>query len=126
MAPKLSDYGVRLHSLRYQYNQDKNADSVQVRGLTQGKCEKGSIIASGCEELENSIRHYNTYTLDLLDATIVKIQSHGMKALISPHDANLLNNHGDDSKPEDIYGNTWGSGDSRRPSLFSLSSFDHG
>lgn len=72
---------------------------------------KGNNIAIGCDEFEDTIGDYNNYTLDLLDASIVKIKNNGMKALISPHNANLLSSeHG---YTPDIYGTTCGSGDSK-------------
>jgi hypothetical protein len=74
-------------------------------------------MANGCDEFEDTIGDYNYYTLDLLDATIVKIAKNGMKALISPHNANLLSTDGGYTK--DVYGNTWGSGDSEFPRIFS-------
>ncbi|KAH8893554.1 hypothetical protein GQ53DRAFT_763151 [Thozetella sp. PMI_491] len=82
---------------------------LEVSAQTQGACVKGNAIANGCDEFEDAIGSYNYYILDLLDATIVKIHNHGMKALISPHNANRL---GVDvyGTPKDVYGNTWGAG----------------
>lgn len=53
-------------------------------------CVKGSISVKGVPEFETTIGQYNWQTLDLLDATLVKAASHGIKALISPHDGNKL------------------------------------
>ena len=55
-----------------------------------GACVKGSISVSYVPRLETTLGRYNYETLDLLDKTLVKIGSFGMKALISPHDGNLL------------------------------------
>ena len=54
-------------------------------------CVKGSISVSGAPELETTLGQYNTQTLDLLDQTLVWTSSHGIKAIISPHDGNKLN-----------------------------------
>ncbi|KAL1872685.1 hypothetical protein Daus18300_004231 [Diaporthe australafricana] len=67
-------------------------------------CQKGSRIAITVPPLESTIGQYNDETLDALDKVIVKLSGHGIKALISPHDANSL--LGDYRK--DIYYDTWG------------------
>lgn len=56
-----------------------------------GACVKGSLSQTGCPHFEETIGEYNYETLDLLDQTLVYLQDNGMKAIISPHDANLLN-----------------------------------
>lgn len=61
-----------------------------VTGLTQGACEKGGTITTGADQFEDQIGSYNYYTLDILDAVLVKLASKGIKAIISPHDGNLL------------------------------------
>lgn len=53
-------------------------------------CVKGSISVSDAPELETTIGQYNDRTLDLLDQTLLKLESHGLKAIISPHDGNKL------------------------------------
>jgi mannan endo-1,4-beta-mannosidase len=55
-----------------------------------GACVKGSISVSYVPDFETTLGRYNYQTLDLLDKTLVKIGSYGMKALISPHDGNML------------------------------------
>lgn len=53
-------------------------------------CQKGSRIAVTVPPLESTIGKYNDETLDALDKVIVKLSNKGIKALISPHDANSL------------------------------------
>lgn len=53
-------------------------------------CVKGSISATYVPEFETTLGKYNWETVDLLDKTLVAIGKHGMKALVSPHDGNLL------------------------------------
>jgi hypothetical protein len=65
-------------------------DSFPVRSLITGACEKGYALVNGCDKFESSIGQYNNYVLDLLDASISKIQANGMKALVSVHDRNQL------------------------------------
>jgi mannan endo-1,4-beta-mannosidase len=56
-----------------------------------GHCEKGSRLAYGVPQLEeNGLGNYSIETLDLLDRTLVKLASRGLKAIISPHDGNAL------------------------------------
>ena len=54
-------------------------------------CTKGSVSVSSCPDLETTIGEYNDATLDLLDQTLVYVGQAGLKAIISPHDANDLN-----------------------------------
>jgi mannan endo-1,4-beta-mannosidase len=56
-----------------------------------GSCVKGSISKNSAPNFEEAIGTYNWETLDLLDQTLVYLEEKGIKALISPHDANLLN-----------------------------------
>jgi mannan endo-1,4-beta-mannosidase len=53
-------------------------------------CEKGSYIAKSIPALEDTIGQYNAATLDALDSVLVKLAAKGIKALISPHDANMI------------------------------------
>lgn len=62
---------------------------VWVSSQTPG-CQKGSRIAVTVPPLESTIGQYNDETLDALDKVIVKLSHHGIKVLISPHDANSL------------------------------------
>lgn len=63
---------------------------VWVNGQSEGSCQKGSRIAVTVPPLESTIGKYNDKALDALDKVIVKLSKHGIKALISPHDANSL------------------------------------
>lgn len=64
-------------------------------------CTKGSISVSYVPDFETTLGKYNYETLDLLDKTLVAIGKYGMKALISPHDGNLL--HGPNGCVNKIY-----------------------
>lgn len=58
----------------------------------EGSCVKGSKLQYGVPALEaNGLGSYSVETLDLLDRTLVKLAAKGLKAFISPHDANSLN-----------------------------------
>lgn len=62
-----------------------------VNGQTMGECQKGSLIAVDVPALETTaLGEYNSATLDALDKVIIKLEEKGIKALISPHDANSL------------------------------------
>lgn len=64
---------------------------VWVNGQTAGACQKGSLIAADVPALETAaLGEYNNATLDALDGVLVKLEDKGIKALISPHDANSL------------------------------------
>lgn len=78
------------------YLKQLSADGVKVvrvwvNAQAGGRsCAKGSISVSYAPEFETTLGQYNWQTVDLLDKTLVAIGRHGMKALISPHDGNLL------------------------------------
>lgn len=62
-----------------------------VNGMTAGSCTKFNTIATTIPQLETTaIGSYNVETLDALDATLVKLANSGIKALISPHDGNVI------------------------------------
>lgn len=64
---------------------------VWVNAQTAGACQKGSLIAADVPALETAaLGEYNNATLDALDGVLVKLEDKGIKALISPHDANSL------------------------------------
>ncbi|KAK8022439.1 hypothetical protein PG993_013206 [Apiospora rasikravindrae] len=109
--------GANLYYLQGLSDGDQNAyidamaeDGAKVVRLwvnrqTAGDCQKGSLIASTVPPLETALGVYNNATLDALDKVIVKLYAKGMKALISPHDANsLLGDY-----RADVYFDKWGS-----------------
>lgn len=53
-------------------------------------CTKGSVSVSSAPDLETTLGQYNNVTLDLLDQTLTWASSHGIKAIISPHDGNAV------------------------------------
>jgi mannan endo-1,4-beta-mannosidase len=64
---------------------------VWVKNLPGGNaCVKGSYIANAVPALETTLGVYNNATLDALDKVLYKLQQNGLKALISPHDANTI------------------------------------
>ncbi|KAI1630682.1 glycoside hydrolase superfamily [Biscogniauxia mediterranea] len=77
----------------------------------KGHCEKGSKLDLGVPQLEESgtggLGHYNDETLDALDVVLNKLANKGLKAIISPHDANALDPNGGKC---DVYCSKWGSG----------------
>ncbi|KAK8092466.1 beta-1-3-mannanase [Apiospora kogelbergensis] len=78
---------------------------VWVNKHTAGDCQKGSRIAMSVPNLEDKLGVYNRAALDALDKVIVKLSAKGIKALISPHDANsLLGDY-----RSDVYFDKWGS-----------------
>lgn len=60
-----------------------------VNAQISGTCEKRSKIVNSVPALENTVGQYNNATLDALDRVLVKMAAKGIKALISPHDANM-------------------------------------
>lgn len=61
-----------------------------VTGTTAG-CVKGSTDETSIPQLENTVGTYDTTVLDKLDDTLALLSKYGMKAIISPHDANQVN-----------------------------------
>lgn len=60
-----------------------------VNAQKSGACDKQSKIVNSVPALETTIGRYNNATLDALDKVLVKMAAKGIKALISPHDANM-------------------------------------
>ncbi|KAI9741773.1 MAG: hypothetical protein M1834_000159 [Cirrosporium novae-zelandiae] len=59
---------------------------------TSGSCVKGSLTTNISNlELEGSIGTYHTEVLAALDDTLKLLHENGMKAIISPHDAGVIN-----------------------------------
>lgn len=74
----LSDAGVRVIRVWVNAHPGNNA------------CTKGSRLVKQVPDFEETIGKYNWETLDVLDKTLTLVAKYGMKALISPHDANAL------------------------------------
>jgi mannan endo-1,4-beta-mannosidase len=101
-AGNTSWMGTNLYYLQGLSDEDQNAyiDTmadygakvvrVWVNSQNAGDCQKGSQIASSVPPLETDLGIYNDATLDALDKVLVKLSAKGVKALISPHDANSL------------------------------------
>ncbi|KAL7626437.1 hypothetical protein AAE478_003209 [Parahypoxylon ruwenzoriense] len=68
-----------------------------------GHCEKGSKLSVKVPQLETTLGKYNDETLDAVDKVVDKLARKGIKAIISPHDANSL--PGDYRK--DVYADKW-------------------
>ncbi|KAI0138633.1 glycoside hydrolase family 5 protein [Hypoxylon sp. NC0597] len=69
-----------------------------------GHCEKGSKLQNSVPQLETTLGKFNDQTLDAVDKVVNKLAQKGIKAIISPHDANSL--LGDYRK--DVYSQKWG------------------
>ncbi|OTA60675.1 glycoside hydrolase family 5 protein [Hypoxylon sp. EC38] len=69
-----------------------------------GHCEKGSKLQNSVPQLETTLGKFNDQTLDAVDKVVNKLAQKGIKAIISPHDANSL--LGDYRK--DVYSEKWG------------------
>lgn len=81
--------------------------SIVVTGLGSG-CQKGSNVANSIPDLEpDSIGTYDDTVLNALDAVLAKLVAKGIKAIISPHDGNAFG-----LNSCDVYGKTYGCGDS--------------
>ena len=64
-------------------------------------------------QYETTIGEYNTEVLDAIDEVLFQLYNAGIKAIISPHDANLLPPNGTTTGYNgiDIYGSTYGTSD---------------
>ncbi|KAG4440554.1 hypothetical protein IFR05_003970 [Cadophora sp. M221] len=82
-----------------------------VTGGSDG-CAKSSNTHS-VPVYESTIGQYNNGTLDALDSVLTQLHTAGIKAIISPHDANLLPPTGKDTGYNgiDVYGSTYKSSD---------------
>ncbi|KAI1144248.1 glycoside hydrolase family 5 protein [Hypoxylon sp. FL0543] len=79
---------------------------VWVNQQSAGHCEKGSNLKNSVPQLETTLGKYNDQTLDAVDNVVNKLAQKGIKAIISPHDANSL--LGDYRK--DVYFDKFGKG----------------
>lgn len=57
---------------------------------TPAGCVKGSTDVQAIPPLESTVGIYDTTVLDKLDATLALLKKHNIKALLSPHDANVI------------------------------------
>lgn len=84
-----------------------NTKVVRLWVNRQGKgCQKGSTLVKDIPPLETTLGQYDDAALDAVDQVLVKLVAKGIKAIISPHDANSL--LGDSRK--DCYFDRWGPG----------------
>lgn len=102
VEPGMSWMGTNLYYLQGLSDSDQDAYISQmandgarvvrvwVNAQTEGSCQKGSRIAVTVPNLETTIGQYNDETLAALDKVLVKLSNNGIRALISPHDANSL------------------------------------
>lgn len=87
---------------------------------SSGGCVKGSY-PNNLDSLEPSIiGTYNTSVLDALDTTLSILHSYGIKAIISPHDAGVING----SNGCDVYCNKYGNQDTFYNSSSATSDYD--
>lgn len=83
---------------------------LQIATGIDAGCTKSSTTVS-VPNYETTIGEYNTATLDALDTVLAKLHAANIKAIISPHDANLLPPSGSTTgfNGVDIYGTTYSS-----------------
>lgn len=88
------------------------ANQITVTGNT-GSCQKSSATPIQTTSYENDIGTYQNGTLAAIDAVLAQLNAAGMKAIISPHDANDLPPAGTSTGYNgiDIYGEEYGSSD---------------
>jgi mannan endo-1,4-beta-mannosidase len=67
-----------------------SADSCCIVTNVDAGCLKGSTIANSVPPFESTVGVYNTAVLAALDDTLKLLYDNGMKAIISPHNANTL------------------------------------
>lgn len=100
MVPKLSDFGVSqipintfMTRLLYQPKvlNSKRGELIFPRVVTGigSTCTKSSNTTT-LPDYEATIGQYETSVLDALDNVLFQLHTAGIKAIISPHDANLL------------------------------------
>ncbi|TVY86209.1 Mannan endo-1,4-beta-mannosidase [Lachnellula willkommii] len=95
-----------------------------VTGADDG-CTKSSSTNS-VPAYESTIGDYQTSTLAALDSVLSQLHTAGIKAIISPHDANLLPPAGSSTGYNgiDIYGQTYGSSDAFYSSADAKAQYD--
>ncbi|TVY27169.1 putative mannan endo-1,4-beta-mannosidase F [Lachnellula hyalina] len=95
-----------------------------VTGGSDG-CAKSSSTQS-VPVYESTFGDYQTSTLAALDSVLSQLHAAGIKAIISPHDANLLPPAGSSTGYNgiDIYGKTYGSSDSFYSSADAKAKYD--
>ncbi|TVY20786.1 Mannan endo-1,4-beta-mannosidase 1 [Lachnellula arida] len=95
-----------------------------VTGVDDG-CTKSSSTHS-VPAYESTIGDYQTSTLAALDSVLSQLHTAGIKAIISPHDANLLPPAGSSTGYNgiDIYGQTYGSSDAFYSSVDAKAQYD--
>ncbi|KAH7370824.1 glycoside hydrolase superfamily [Rhexocercosporidium sp. MPI-PUGE-AT-0058] len=96
-----------------------------VTGGSDG-CAKSSNTHS-VPVYETTIGQYNTGTLDALDSVLSQLHAAGIKAIISPHDANLLPPAGTNTGYNgiDVYGSTYKSSDAFYSSTTAKQQYDN-
>jgi len=79
-------------------------DTAAVTGIANNCTKSSESIV--LPNYETEIGTYNTITLDAIDSVLWQLHAVGIKAIISPHDANLLPPNGTDVGYNgiDIYG----------------------
>ena len=77
-------------------------------------------------QYETTIGDYNTEVLDAIDEVLSQLHNAGIKAIISPHDANLLPPNGTTTGYNgiDIYGSTYGTSDKFYESSIAQTQYD--
>jgi mannan endo-1,4-beta-mannosidase len=80
---------------------------IWVNQLDTG-CVKGSNVVTSVQDFETTIGQYNWDSLAKIDKVLAQLAAKGMKAIISPHDGNVIHNGDVDGNGCDIYCTTYG------------------
>lgn len=80
---------------------------IWVNQLGTG-CVKGSNVVTNVQDFETTIGQYNWDSLAKIDIVLAQLAAKGMKAIISPHDGNVIHNGDVQGNGCDIYCNTYG------------------
>lgn len=80
---------------------------VWVTGLSTG-CTKGSNVVTGFPDFETTLGTYNYQTLTGVDNVLAQLAAKGIKAIISPHDGNLIHGSGTAGNGCDVYCSAYG------------------
>jgi mannan endo-1,4-beta-mannosidase len=120
MARKSFDSGVLLPPLIY----TNITNPPTVTGISAG-CTKSSSVIS-VPNYEDTLGQYQNSTLDALDSVLTQLHTAGIKAIISPHDANNLPPSGSNTGYNgiDIYGKTYTSSDNFYSSADAKAKYD--
>ncbi|KAL6876829.1 glycoside hydrolase family 5 protein [Trichoderma novae-zelandiae] len=79
---------------------------IWINELDTG-CVKGSNVVTNVQDFETTIGQYNWDSLAKVDKVLAQLAAKGMKAIISPHDGNVIHDSDTEGNGCDIYCNTY-------------------